>query len=235
MVQQATLPEVIRERRIPMTFDEFLDWAPDDGQAEWVEGWGIAYMSNSSRHERVLEFLRSLIAAYLMITDRGELFSANMIMRLRSRPSGRMPDLFVVLTEHRDRVQRQWFEGAADFGLEVLSESSVERDLDIKLHEYESGGLPEYLVADGREEPDTFIWYQREADGTFGRIRPDAHGRYHSRVLPDFWIDPSWLQTDPLPNALVLIRRMMPEAWHQFVGAEDVQGGYESNGTDDSQ
>lgn len=231
MAQQAILPEVVREQWFPMTFEEFLDWAPDEGQAEWVDGWGIAYMSNSARHERVLDFLRSLIGLYLMITGRGELFSTSMIMRVRTRPAGRMPDLFVVLTEHRHRVQRQWLEGAADFGLEVLSDSSVARDLDVKLHEFEAEGLPEYLVADGRERGDTFLWHRRGSDGKYRLLEPDAEGRYHSEVLPGFWLDPDWLREDPLPNPLLVIRRVIPEAWRRFVGMDDVTNGPESSGS----
>jgi Uma2 family endonuclease len=231
MVQQATLPEVVREQWVPMTFEEFLDWAPDEGQAEWVDGWGIAYMSNSARHERVLDFLRMLIGAYLLITGRGEMFSTSMIMRIRSRPSGRMPDLFVVLTDHRDRVQRQYHEGAADFGLEVLSDSSTGRDLDAKFHEYETEGLPEYLVADGRERHDTFLWHRRGADGSYRLLEPDAEGRYHSEVLPGFWIDPSWLRQDPLPNPLLLIRQIIPESWRRFVAVGE-PAEREANGTD---
>ena len=231
MAQQAVLTEVMREQWFPMTFEEFLDWAPDEGQAEWVDGWGIAYMSNSARHERVLDFLRSLIGLYLMITGRGELFSTSLIMRVRSRPAGRTPDLFVVLTEHRDRVQRQWHDGAADFGLEVLSDSSTQRDLDVKLHEYETEGLPEYLVADGREEHHTFLWHRRGADGSFRLLEPDAEGRYHSEVLPGFWIDPSWLRQDPLPNPLLLIRQIIPETWRLFVGTDEPPG-RDANGTD---
>jgi Uma2 family endonuclease len=223
MAQRAVLPEVVREQWFPMTFEEFVDWAPDEGQAEWVDGWGIAYMANSARHERVLDFLRSLIGVYLMITGRGELFSPSLIMRLPTRPSGRMPDLFVVLAEHRDRVQSQWHEGAADFGLEVLSEASITRDLRDKLSEYATAGLPEYLVVDGRVGRDTFLWHRREPDGGYGLIEPDDEGRYHSEVLPGFWLDPAWLQEDPMPNPLMLIRRIVPEAWRRFVAEGDVQ------------
>ena len=234
MVHQATLPEVVREQWFPMTFEEFLDWAPDEGQAEWVDGWGIAYMSNSARHERVLDFLRSLIGLYLMITGRGELFSTSMIMRVRTRPAGRMPDLFVVLAEHRHRVQRQWLEGAADFGLEVLSDSSVTRDLDVKFHEFETEGLPEYLIADGRERSDTFLWHRRGPDGRYRLLEPDAEGRYHSEVLPGFWIDPAWLKEDRLPNPLLVIRRIVPEAWRLFVAADEARMERQSNGANAS-
>jgi Uma2 family endonuclease len=178
-------------------------------------------MSNSARHERVLDFLRALISVYLMVTGRGELFSTSMLMRLPIRPSGRMPDLFVVLAEHRDRVLKQWHEGAADFGLEVLSESSTTRDLREKLHEFEMAGLPEYVVADGRERGGTFLWHRLGRNMKYGLTEPDAQGRYHSEVLPGFWLDPAWLQEEPFPNPLLLIRQIVPDAWRRLISDVD--------------
>jgi Uma2 family endonuclease len=166
----------------------------------------------------VLDFLRYLINTYLMITGRGELFSTSMLMHLPTRPSGRMPDIFVVLAEHRDRVLKQWHEGAADFGLEVLSESSTTRDLSEKRHEFETAGLPEYVVADGRERGDTFLCRRLDPNRSYFLVEPDAQGRYHSEVLPGFWLDPAWLRKEPFPNPLLLIRQIVPDAWQRFIG-----------------
>ena len=101
MAQRATLPPVVVGEWVPMTFEEFLDWSPSEGTAEWVDGKGIVYVGNIPRHGRLLEFLAHLIRSYLEAHDLGELFTSNILLRLPTRPSGREPDLMVILSEHR--------------------------------------------------------------------------------------------------------------------------------------
>jgi hypothetical protein len=40
MAHATILPEVVREQWFPMTWEEFLEWSPDEGQSEWVDGRG---------------------------------------------------------------------------------------------------------------------------------------------------------------------------------------------------
>jgi Uma2 family endonuclease len=211
MAQQAVLPEVVREQWVPMTWKEFLDWC-DEGQSEWVDGKGMAYVSNNARHERLLQFLNFLLQSLLLPRNLGEVFVSNMILRLPSRPSGRMPDVFVILTENRHRVHQQWVEGPADFGSEILSDESIERDLELKLHEYRDSGQREYLALDGRTGKSIFRWYRLTADGGYRLIEPDDRGRYHSVVIPGFWLDPTWFTQDPLPNVLDVLRTIQTDA-----------------------
>jgi Uma2 family endonuclease len=195
-----------------MTWEEFLDWTSGEGQTEWVDGEGIAYVSNSVRHERLLQFLNYLLQSLLRPRNLGEVFTSTTILRLPSRPSGRMPDLFVILAEHRDRIHEQWVEGPADFATEIISDESVERDLEVKLREFDDAGLPEYLALDGRVGKSLFRWYGRHADGALRLIAPDERGRYHSTVIPGFWLDPSWFTQDPLPNVFDVLRIMEQDA-----------------------
>jgi Uma2 family endonuclease len=216
MAQQVALPPVAREQWLPMSWEEFLDWC-SEGQSEWVDGKGIAYVSNTPRHDEVLQFLNFLVQWFVRANDLGDVFASTTLMRLASRPSGRMPDLFVVLKQHRHRRRRRWYEGPASFALEVLSDRSRFRDLEEKLREYAVAGIPEYLIVDGREGHFIFLWYRLGADGDYQPIEPDDEGRYHSTVLPGFWLDPTWLQQDPLPNPIRLLPRIAPDAWGRFL------------------
>ncbi|MEA2527020.1 MAG: hypothetical protein QOF73_4247 [Thermomicrobiales bacterium] len=216
MAQQAILPSVVRGKWFPMSFEEFVEWAPDEGQAEWVDGEGISYVSNSPRHEQILQFLNLLFQGFLRVHGLGEVFTSTVIMHLRSRPSGRMPDLFVVLNENSNRIERRWYEGPADLALEILSESGVERDRYEKKREYETEHVPEYLIVDGREDGRVFEWNWLDPDGVYQEIPPDAAGRYHSRVLAGFWIDPTWLTQDPLPDPNQCLLVIAPAAVEQY-------------------
>jgi Uma2 family endonuclease len=223
MVQQATRPPIVRGRWYPMSWEEFLEWC-DEGQSEWVDGKGIAYVSNSALHGRRVAFLADLLRFFVRAFDLGEVFAETMLLRLPTRPSGRMPDIFVIGRDQLDRVGHQWVEGPPLLGIEYLSEDSVERDLVEKRAEYERAGMCEYPVIDARPGRHTFLFLRLDENGHYREVAPDDQGRYHSQVLPGFWLDPNWFWQDPLPNPLAILRRISPEAWRRLVEEVEAEG-----------
>ena len=222
MVQQLTRPPFIRGEWIPMTWEEFVAWSIE-GKSEWVDGEGIAYVSTSTRHGRMVRFLTELLSVYVRVFDLGEVFAEHLLMRLPNRPSGREPDIVVIRTEHLNQLGERWLEGPADFVAEFLSDDDPNRDLIVKHQEFEREGVPEYLTVDTRTGRDDVRLRQRGADSRYQFVEPDAQGRIHSAVIPGFWIDLAWFQQDPLPNPLTILRRISPEAWQRLV--EEVESG----------
>jgi Uma2 family endonuclease len=216
VVQQATRPPVVRGRWYPMSWEEFLDWC-DEGQSEWVDGEGIAYVSNSRLHGRRVWFLVELLRLYVRVFDLGEVFAETMLLRLPTRPSGRMPDIFVIGRDQRDRVQHRWVDGPPLLGIEYLSEDSVQRDLVEKRAEYEHAGMGEYPIIDARPGRRDFLYLRLDEDGHYQEVAPDDKGRYHSAVLPGFWINPEWFWQDPLPDPDRLMMRIAPEAYRRYL------------------
>ena len=198
MARQATLPPVVRGQWVPMTFDEFLEWSADEGQAEWVDGKGTVYEPNIPRHGQFLGFLACLVGMYLEAHDLGQIYCSTIILRLPTRPAARSPDLMVILAEHRDRIGERWVEGPADLVIELFSDDSVGRDQDDKRREYEAEGVREYLLVDARLGKHGFDFYRLNDAGRYEPVQPDTAGRYHSAVLPGFWLDSAWLRQDPL-------------------------------------
>ncbi len=217
MVQSVSLPPVVRGQSFPMTWEEFLDWSPDEGQSEWVAGKGIAYVSNSERHVGILVFLSELLGRYVRVLDLGRLFVDSMLLRLPTRPSGRMPDLFVVGKGDLNRIQHQWVDGPALLAVEIVSEESAARDLVEKRAEYERAGIQEYLTIDARPGHDGVTYLRLDAAGQYQPITPDAQGRRHSAARPGFWRDPEWFGQETLPEVDDLLFEIAPatyEAWH---------------------
>jgi Uma2 family endonuclease len=161
MAHQSILPPV-RGVWYPMTWEAFLEWSPDEGQSEWVDGRGIAYASNCDRHVQLVVFLTQFLGVYVRVFAVGQLYVEQMLMRLPhpggTRPSGRMPDAFVVGHADKERVRQYWFEGPALLAVEVLSEDSADRDLREKRDEYARGGVREYLILDARPDRDEFTY-----------------------------------------------------------------------------
>jgi Uma2 family endonuclease len=217
MAQPSTLPTEVRGEWIPMTWEEFLAWSSSEGQAEWVDGRGIAYVSNSSRHVRFVVFLGTLLNTYVRTFALGEVFFDTMLLRLPKRPSGRMPDVFVVAGADKDQVLERWVEESALLAVEVISEESFERDSREKRAEYEQAGVREYLMLDARPGRHGLTYLRLDDDGRYQPVVPDAEGRYHSAALPGFWLDPAWFGQDPLPNPLTLLRHISPAGWQRLV------------------
>jgi Uma2 family endonuclease len=225
MVQPATLPPLVRGEWVPMSYETFLEWAPEGLQGEWVDGKGMIFVTSSERHVRFLLLFTNLLSAFVDAFQLGRVIPAPFQMRLGVRPSGREPDLMVVLTKNLDRVRRYWLEGPADFVIEFVSEHTADNDLRVKVGEFEAARVPEYVAVETREGRDGVYFYRLDEGGRLRTVEPDRDGRLHSTVLPGFWFDPRWLMEDPLPTALALLRRISPEAWLRLVSEGEEETG----------
>lgn len=177
-----------------LTFDEFLDWADEDTHAEWVDG-EVQFMSPASYdHQSVGVSLAALLRIYVQEKSLGVVLSNPFLMRLVSRPSGREPDVLFVAEANRHRLRENFLDGPADLVVEIVSPESRERDTEIKLREYEAGGVEEYWLIDLPQRRAT--WYQRGDDGLYQSVAAQD-GVYRSRVLAGLWLREEWLWQPP--------------------------------------
>jgi Uma2 family endonuclease len=223
MAQTVADARVAGERRLPMSFEEFLAWPGEGTHAEWVDGEAIFFMPTKWVHARLVQFLSKLLGLFVDIRQLGALCVAPFGMRLGEGRSFREPDLLFVAQANLYRITPDMLEGPADLVVEIISDDSVARDRADKFYEYQAAGIPEYWLADprpGRERFDPYILTPR---GRYQAVLPDDGGRVHSTALPGFWLDPDWLWQDPLPDPIGLLARIAPEAFRAAVdrtGAE---------------
>lgn len=179
-----------------ISFAEYLDRYSADF-CEWINGVVIKMSPVSTPHDRLSRFLVMIFFAY---TSRygGEVAQAPVVMRLPGKPSGREPDLQVLLPENADRYHRTYIDGPADLVVEIISPESVERDRGEKFAEYERDGVKEYWILD--EQRKDAMFYVLNAEGVYERREPDADGVYHSAVLPRLYLPVEMLWRDPLPD-----------------------------------
>jgi Uma2 family endonuclease len=185
-----------RARPLRMTYEEFLAWADEDTLAEWVDGEVIMVSPASSRHQDMVDFLTSVIRVYIQSRGLGVLRSAPFQMKLEH---GREPDLIFVRQEHLDRLQETHLDGPADLVVEIMSPESVGRDRGEKFYEYARGGVPEYWLIDPQEQWAEFYQLQ---EGHYVPVLSGNTGKYHSSVLPGFWLQVEWLWQEPLPSPI---------------------------------
>ena len=213
MAQPSVLPPLVRGEWTPMTYDEFLAWAPEGMRTEWTDGAGIAYVTASDRHQALILLVASLLDGFAKLFGLGRVSTAPYAMLLRPGGPHREPDVLFVRAEHLDRWTRQWLHGPADLAVEVLSEDTAREDLGRKREQYAALGVPEYLILDARPGRHGFAYLRLDEAGHYLAVAPDAQGRYQSAVLPGFWLDPEWFRQDPLPDVEDLLLAIAPEVY----------------------
>lgn len=207
---EPSLVEPTRERRVPMTYTEWLAWAGESRQAEWVNGEGITFAPPTILHGRISRFLFFLIGLYVDAARLGEVFAAPIEMRLAR--SAREPDLLFVAQRHLDRLEATRLLGPADLVVEIVSDDSPRRDRVEKLAEYEEAGIPEYWLFDPRPRRQSADFFHL-AGSRYHTVPVDPDGRYHSAILPGFWLRPNWLWRDPAPDPLAYLAEIAPAAF----------------------
>jgi Uma2 family endonuclease len=210
-----------REQRLLMTYEEFLAWADEDTRAEWVDGEVIEFMPQGRRHIRLIYVLLQLIGAFASLRRLGEVYGEPFEFWTRTEHALRRPDITFLRTEHLDRFTTEGVVGSVDLVVEVVSDDSVVRDTKDKWSEYAAAGVPEYWIAEGRDGKSGIVFYELLADGSYAEILPDADGRLRSKVLLGLWFDPAWLEQEPFPNPLALLKQIASDELRAFATSAD--------------
>jgi Uma2 family endonuclease len=211
MAKPAPAPPASGERRISISYEGFRSW-PEDVHAEWVDGEMIVFMPPKTIHQQIVNWLVQLLGLYVKLLNLGEVIAAPFEMRVHAEASGREPDIVFVATEHLGRLTAKRLDGPADLVVEVISDESATRDRQEKFAEYAAGGVREYWLIDPRAGKQRVDCYGLTAEGQYRAVPPDAAGRYHAQVLPGFWFAEAWLWQEPLPNPLLLLAEIAPQA-----------------------
>lgn len=183
-----------------LTYEEFLDWAPDGLHAEWVDGEVVFMTPVSTRHQRIAVFLTAAIEIFVQERKLGIVLTAPYQMKGPGGLPGREPDLIFLSNESMKRLKGNYLDGPADLAIEIISPESRKRDRVEKFREYEQAGVAEYWILDPTKKRTDF--YRLGPDGKYLAVPLDEHGVFHSAVLPGLWIQPSWFWEDPMPSAL---------------------------------
>ncbi len=138
---------------------------------ELVEGIPTVAPGESPKNRTAGTFLAGLLNAdrreWVAVTD------LDVTLTSGHRPTVRRPDVVVVRPEVARRGQGPGRVEAGEvlFVAEVVSPSSVERDLVTKRREYAGAGIPGYLVVDLREDPGRLTFYARgDAKGSYAAV-----------------------------------------------------------------
>lgn len=188
-----------------LTYEDFLrEYA--GRYAEYVEGDVIEPMSVTKKHSELTHFLSNILQFYVEAKNSGKIYGEpyQMKMNLKGETKGREPDIFFVATENFDRIGEQFFDGAADLIVEVVSPESVMRDTQDKFEEYEAAGVKEYWIIDPNRRTANFYGY--DAGGKYKMLPISIEGKFESRVVEGLWINTDWLWREDLPNLMEILK-----------------------------
>jgi Uma2 family endonuclease len=174
------------------TPEDFERYAPEMQYCEYFDG--IVYMPSpvSDRHQDHVGFLFDLLNGFRCERGGGAVRMGPAVLRLSEdwKPE---PDIFVHPPEGAGQPQPK-----ALLVIEILSRSTRDHDLGLKLDAYRAAGIPEIWMCDERDR--VVLVERRDGPGDGYRSERHTEGRLDSTAIPGFWIDVSWLWADPLPN-----------------------------------
>ena len=135
-----------------LTFDEFLQWKPENGHYELHEGT-IIEMQPTGKHEEIVEFLQSELTLEARRQQYPYRFPKNVLIKAPDRNSGYLPDV-LVMERHAIQNEPLWKASSTltqgesiPLVIEVVSRNWRD-DYLTKLRDYELLGIKEYWIVD---------------------------------------------------------------------------------------
>lgn len=201
------IPESYLVRIGGWTEDRYFAEAPEMRFCEFEDGELIMPSPVNVRHQKLVRFLTVLLQMYVGSKKLGEVLNGPAVVRLRPGLCYE-PDLFFVSQERQALLKEQYFAGAPEMVVEVVSPGGRQHDLKEKAANYGKHGVREYWVID----PATGTLYRHTkppSGGAHYLVQECKAGRVASSVVPGFWIDAAWLWQDPLPEEHALLERIL--------------------------
>jgi Uma2 family endonuclease len=187
-----------------VTFEEYLEWDSESGYVEWVDG-EIEIMPNPSlKHQEIAGFLYCLMNLYNEKHAFGKVIQAPFAMKLEAIARGREPDILFVAHEREELFEKNYFNGAADVAVEIISPGTGRKDRGDKYFEYEVSGVKEYWLIDPDRQHAEF--YQLGDDKLYHTVNLGKDNIFRSAIITGFWIRVDWLWN--IPNQLDALREL---------------------------
>jgi len=122
---------------------------PEDGKRyEIIEG--VLYVANapSIEHQFTVSEIHFYLKLFIRDRDLGQVYTSPLEVHLSETTKPVQPDVLFIRAEHQPPPGTQFFDGAPDLIVEVISPGSIRLDRHIKFDAYETNGVLEYWLAD---------------------------------------------------------------------------------------
>ncbi len=161
----------------------FLRWLrsgtlPEEARVSYINGevWVETMPERAFAHNQVKTLIARVLCGLVEDNDLGVFFGDGMTYTSKEEKFTAVPDgMFVSqesidagrvrLTGGKDSNRDTELIGTPDLLIEVVSDSSEDKDNEWQMSRYWNLGVPEYWVVDGRQEPLRFTIYRRGPKG----------------------------------------------------------------------
>jgi Uma2 family endonuclease len=196
-----------------MTEEEFVEWQKgiEHGKAEWSDGEVTVMMAPvSGQHDDLHLWLARVLGTYVEDRDLGKVKGPQFVSRLTwpgdpPHASRREADLLFIQKSRLHLLKPNYFEGAPDLIMEIVSPESQARDWREKYLEYAAAGVREYWIIDPLGQNVEACALQ--AKGEYLQME-QADGRFHSTVVAGWYLKPSWLWQPQLPRSREILAEL---------------------------
>ncbi|MHA1265563.1 MAG: Uma2 family endonuclease [Candidatus Helarchaeota archaeon] len=180
----------------------FWEYVDEDSNCELIDGVLIIHSPPSEEHEDIFGYLYTLLRFYLEKTKSGKIYGSRFVMRLSSRWNPE-PDIIIIRPENYSKIKSNYYEGAADLVIEILSKSTRELDVTKKLPAFLKAGVTEVWLIDPEKKEIVIISQDNQTtyrDHTSEEV-------IKSSVLPGLQFQVNWLWArDKFPMNYVLTK-----------------------------
>ncbi len=181
------LPDIAQEinerlRRETVARRQFYHDMTDDCKMEFIGGEVIMHSPAKARHVRVKDNLLGMVRPFVISRDLGEVMDEKALCVFPRNDYE--PDIVFFGPEKTAAVRPDTMKfPVPDFAVEVLSESTEERDRGVKFQDYEAHGVREYWIINADEE-----WVEQyvEKDGRYELRLKSGSGEIASTAIPGF-------------------------------------------------
>jgi len=136
----------MKPANIKFTYHDYL-LLPEDKRYELVEGELFLVPAPNIPHQGISRELMAVLHRYVRDHDLGKIFYAPCDVVLSSE-NVVQPDLLFVAKERMSILTYANVQGAPDLAVEILSDSTAQRDLSVKRKLYAKYGVREYWIVD---------------------------------------------------------------------------------------
>jgi Uma2 family endonuclease len=129
-------------------YEDYLRLPDDGNRYEIIEG--VLYVANAPSYDHQFSVSKALFFLQLFTTehDLGIVLTAPFEVHLAETTRPVQPDVLFIRRERQPAPGTQFFAGAPDLIIEVISPTSIRLDRHVKFDVYERAGVPEYWLVD---------------------------------------------------------------------------------------
>ena len=182
----------VEVRRSPMSYEAYLR-DEHEARMEWVGGEVVVYMPPKAEHQRIVEFLYTLLNLFVQLSKLGLVRVAPFEVKLWAEGPSREPDIFFVAQNSLGKLSPERFSGAPELVVEVISPGSLYIDRNAKFKEYERAGVREYWLIDSRPDKTSADFFRLGDTDRYDLFATETEEVVTSAVVEGFELRPEWL------------------------------------------